>query len=65
MIGCARDRVQMMDESLTIESGRGENRTDHFPARNRLLVLVSLCLQLALATFLGHAYDMRIFMSTG
>jgi Gpi18-like mannosyltransferase len=65
LIRWARGRRQVKDESLAFESSREKSVSAHFPARDRLLVLVSLCLQLALATFFGHAYDMRIFMSTG
>ncbi len=33
--------------------------------RDRLLLALSICIQIALGLFLGHAYDMRIFMASG
>ncbi|MGD0611733.1 MAG: glycosyltransferase 87 family protein [Anaerolineales bacterium] len=44
---------------------QGRSRGKTFSTRTFLLVLLSIGLQLILALFLGHAYDMRIFMSTG
>lgn len=44
---------------------QGSNRRESFQASPLVLVLLSIGLQLILALFLGHAYDMRIFMSTG
>jgi hypothetical protein len=35
------------------------------PGRDIVPLLASISLQLVLGTFFGHAYDMRIFMSTG
>jgi hypothetical protein len=40
-------------------------RSKRFSNPNRLLLASSIILQLALALFFGHAYDMRIFMATG
>jgi hypothetical protein len=36
-----------------------------FSIPDRLLLALSIALQIILALFLGHAYDMRIFMATG
>ena len=33
--------------------------------RESIIVLLSLCLQVPLAVFLGHAYDDSLFMVTG
>jgi len=52
-----------MDTPSQAVQGRGVRKP--FPAGGLLLVLLSTGLQLILALFLGHAYDMRIFMSTG
>ncbi len=41
----------------------GEPR--QFPANDAALLFLSIAVQLILALFLGHAYDMRIFMATG
>jgi hypothetical protein len=40
-------------------------RSKRFSNPDRLLLASSIILQLALALFFGHAYDMRIFMATG
>ena len=37
----------------------------HFLRRDLPLLLLSIAIQLILALFFGHAYDMRIFMATG
>jgi hypothetical protein len=39
------------------------NRKSH--SKDHLLLAISLILQIVLGLFLGHAYDMRIFMATG
>ena len=36
-----------------------------FPTTDRVLLASSIILQIVLALFFGHAYDMRIFMATG
>ena len=48
-----------------IQAGQGGGGKKPFPGRAFILVLLSIGLQLLLALFFGHAYDMRIFMSTG
>src|SRR5512143_3871702 len=35
------------------------------PARNRLLLALSIMVQILLGLYFGHVYDMRIFMATG
>jgi len=54
-----------MMENPPIQSGREGGRRNDFAEGELLPVLLSILLQLILALFLGHAYDMRIFMSTG
>jgi Gpi18-like mannosyltransferase len=62
---CKAERRKLDIMFHPVASTHDVHPNEKFPTPDRILLASSIILQVVLALFFGHAYDMRIFMATG